>query len=628
VLLHSSSGIGKSSLINAGVVPLLKQRNDVSWFNIRFGSYVENSSNTPLQTVLHAVAQPQTSTCLQRIAFDNESLWHRLKELQINDIQTTGKDKTFYLIFDQFEELFSYPDEQVFLFKKQLSETLHSVMPNLFRKVMQTKLNQNPDLLQADEMKMLNTSLNIKVLLAIRADRMSLLNQLTDYLPEVFRSIYELKPLTKQQATLAITAPAAMQGDFVSPVFAYSNGALDTILDYLTGKDTQRIESFQLQIVCRFAEQYVLRRQPTDQSVFTVLSEHLGDISSILQNFYDELLEKLDYDNGAQKLKLQEVLEEDLIFEADERRLLVYEKQILQKISARLLKQIADTHFIRSEPYSSGGFSYELSHDTLVKPLLKSKALRKEKERQIIEEQKRKIEEAEHRRKQRRRILIAGSIAAVIIIFLTTITVSVNNERKKVVAEKKKVDQQKLELQKQRDSLNLLYVYMRDKNKEVAQKEYQKLVAEGNAMKGNKNYGEAIAKYQNAIFQVRGYNLDSLEAMNNIGECRKLIGSSNQFEQLIAQGDAMSGNESQWAQALRKYKDAKATGTNNTLADNKIKSMEQQIEAKFTVYKDTGLEALKLGNAPGKMRAKQLFEKALALKPDDAFVKLKLKECE
>ncbi|MCB0580682.1 MAG: hypothetical protein KDD10_15395, partial [Phaeodactylibacter sp.] len=80
--------------------------------------------------------------------------------------------------------------------------------------------------------------------------------------------------------------------------------------------------------------------------------------------------------------------------EEEERRLSLYEGQILKgyNISPELLRQLLDTHLIRSEPSMRGGYTYELSHDTLVAPVLRAKARRKEAERreEEVEEQRRR----------------------------------------------------------------------------------------------------------------------------------------------------------------------------------------------------------------------------------------------
>jgi uncharacterized protein HemX len=82
---------------------------------------------------------------------------------------------------------------------------------------------------------------------------------------------------------------------------------------------------------------------------------------------------------------------------------------------------LVDSHLLRAEPSLRGGYTYELSHDTLVAPILKAKTERMEEERQLREAELRKQREAElaeERRKRRRTTLFAigASILAVIAI--------------------------------------------------------------------------------------------------------------------------------------------------------------------------------------------------------------------
>ena len=91
----------------------------------------------------------------------------------------------------------------------------------------------------------------LKVLCAIRSDRMHLLDRLAGSLPQILRNNYELKALSDDQAELAIINPASKDGEFISSPFSYAPAALAHILDYLTKEREKPVESFQLQILCQ-----------------------------------------------------------------------------------------------------------------------------------------------------------------------------------------------------------------------------------------------------------------------------------------------------------------------------------------------------------------------------------------
>ncbi|MBK9490083.1 MAG: hypothetical protein IPO07_15895 [Haliscomenobacter sp.] len=99
------------------------------------------------------------------------------------------------------------------------------------------------------------SAFDAKVLLAIRSDRMSLLDSMKDKLPTILQKRYELRGLSKEQARDAIEKPAMAKvignTKFASLPFTYSSDALRLIIDKLSEtKVSQRtgIEAFQLQI--------------------------------------------------------------------------------------------------------------------------------------------------------------------------------------------------------------------------------------------------------------------------------------------------------------------------------------------------------------------------------------------
>ena len=111
------------------------------------------------------------------------------------------------LIFDQFEELFTYPEQAIKEFKEELSELLHTGIPLRFR-----RMAEKADFLTEEDEDKLEAPLEVVKLFAIRSDRIHLLHQLADRLPNVFRHMFELKALRKSDAERAILLPAKIEG--------------------------------------------------------------------------------------------------------------------------------------------------------------------------------------------------------------------------------------------------------------------------------------------------------------------------------------------------------------------------------------------------------------------------------
>lgn len=395
VVLYSKSGLGKSSLLNAGLLPKLKKEKEWISFSIRFGSFTEEQSFSPLYRTTQLMKAEQSDSFLSELLPKDDSLWYHAKYQQIKQGQ-----KEILLIFDQFEEIFTYQKEELNAFTQQLQELLNSELPQRYRNALKKAYEKGEQPLSDAQLELLHQPLKVKVVLAIRSDRMSLLNDLTDYLPNILRHCYELQPLNEMQAEDAILLPAYHKGEyFKSPRFDYDDDALDAMLAFLTKDHSQKIESFQLQILCQNLERRVI-----DQDLKKIDREELGDIERIYKNHYDNLIQSLGEESEQRAARL--FIENGLIFEDEERRLSVYEGQVQKQygISDTLLRKLVDSHLLRSEASPQGGFVYELSHDTLVGPVLEAKK-RREAEEQQAAEKKRLREQAKAERKRRQREL-------------------------------------------------------------------------------------------------------------------------------------------------------------------------------------------------------------------------------
>ena len=387
VVLYAKSGIGKSSMINAGLIPQLKRKESLEPTTIRFlgwDSHLGETDQTPKRIFLDQVEGLRASkSYLDPLIPGESSLWYYFKTLH----HKGGTEKIQLLIFDQFEELFTYPPEEVTQFARELKELIAEEIPERWKKALEKQYEEGHVSLSDQEIDELYRPLPIKLLFVVRSDKLGSLLGIQGQFPNVLRYIYHLEPLSREKAQAAIIRPALLPADlFISQKFEYEPAAIDKIFDFLSPGGSSNITSFQLQIICRDLESKIINSGKS-----RVTAEDIREIEKIFQEFYHSRLDQLGVED---RLAAQILLEEGLVFAEEERRLSIHQEAIIKtyNISQEGLTQLISSGLLRRDPSEKGGYRYELSHDTLIAPVLHSKSIRLAKEAQIkaIKEERKK----------------------------------------------------------------------------------------------------------------------------------------------------------------------------------------------------------------------------------------------
>ncbi len=371
VLLFSRSGLGKSSLINAGLLEPLRMEGHLPIVARVSGA------ETPLASLLEgfeaAISQAATFgvECEPHPeAWDRRSLWHLFKSFELwrDDALLTP-----VLVIDQFEELFTLHDvaaRQVFI--DELAHLVRGTRPRI----------EGAD----DGGRYSNRAPDVKVVLAFREDFYANIQELRDRMPAVYKAPFRLTPLTREKALQAIIKPACISGDhFRARSFNWDEAALDQVLDFLSeqqlgeGKSIvgQEIEPFQLQLICQHVEQLVVA-----EGFETITTEVLGGkdaLQAVLSNFYTNTLDRICATFPEQedlREKLERLCEEGLVTPRG-RRLLREESTIQDEdgVDLAVLTEMVELRLVRKEPRIGDNY-YELTHDTLIQPIQKSRLAR------------------------------------------------------------------------------------------------------------------------------------------------------------------------------------------------------------------------------------------------------------
>lgn len=588
VLLYSKSGYGKTSLLNAGVIPKLSDNKNFEFITIRFRSYTEKSLS-PNQTFLQTIRQhsdfnfsDKPETIIDKYEQGQENnFWSIFKKNQLSG----NKHKTYVLVFDQFEELFTYPQAQIDEFKQGFAEIILENQYPAFFDDFEDAVFDNKENIPKDEIDLLYNNINIKSVFAMRSDRLSELNALADKITDIQKVFYELQPLDKEQAKQAIINPAKQKSNFDSKAFTYEKAALKKIINALTKKD--KIETTQLQIVCQRLEEDIIAAKKTD----AIISEKdIPAFEDIFRDFYHDATSKV---NIEERDKVRKFIEDQLII--DSRRISLDTLVCQKYVNSETLKKLVDTRLLRAEPNTTGGFSYELSHDTLVSPITEIAKKRRD------EEEKERLRE-----KQRRQIRIitlailvsAVSVGAAIFGFWQKSIADTEKEKATNALNDLQEEQRLREIEKQkRDSLNF-HFYL---NEGINQKE-------------NGEYGEAIQSLNFAL------KFDSTEQIIDlITECESKVGIEKRFNDLLSAGQNFEQRGKDfYVEAMQKYRQAQALDYNNQLIENEILRLNGKIDA---FIQEAKLKSKYLIGTDNENAIKLWLQPAIKMRPNDTEVK-------
>lgn len=378
--LFGPAGVGKTSLLHAGCAPL--------WLRERFAPIFLRVSPSDKSLADSIVDQLKQSPFVvtgkaQKIGPSNPTLWEKINEMQF---AINGSPATPVLIFDQFEEVFAYPEAYRSLLIRELSSIANETSADSSKRFYEA----NPEAQQENP-------IDLSMVFSIRSHFLEQMEELSSQIPSISRNRIELSAsIPLEAARDAITRPAMIEGFFGSPPFGYSEAALDEISDFLRvgrgSKSLRGILHYQLQLVCQHVETQIIEQGM--QEGFMVSREFYGGwegLERILTDPYKSAMAELSHEEQEIAARM---LEDELI-SSDNRRLSVEDEELFlgQSVSPILLKKLVDSGLLRHE-LRQGGWYYEISHDALLPIIIQNR----DKRKQAASQAKSEIEERERQK--------------------------------------------------------------------------------------------------------------------------------------------------------------------------------------------------------------------------------------
>lgn len=363
VVVYARSGLGKTSLLQAGVAPRLRDEGYLPLF-VR----VNDVQRGPFSSVLETIPREAERQLVEYVPGLSDSLWSFFKtaELWRGDLLLTP-----VLILDQFEELFTLQSEQARAhFLNQLSYLTRGVRP--------------PSLAPSNE-DLSEDPPALRIVLSLREDYLGFLEEAAEHIPQILDARFRLSPLDLGAAREAIVRPAAVSDpDFETRPFALDDNAVASILDYLSqrrtrtvGETRRYVEPFQLQLICGRIEQIAAARQRASESDLTITMADIGGktaLTQTLRDFYQRAIGSVPDHHGRRASRR---LCEEYLISPEGRRLSLEENEIRRQLDLpkEALSQLVESRLLRSENRSESTY-YELSHDALVEPILATRRIK------------------------------------------------------------------------------------------------------------------------------------------------------------------------------------------------------------------------------------------------------------
>jgi signal transduction histidine kinase len=312
-VLHGSSGSGKTSLVNAGVIPPLLREGIVTLYVLPGrGVPYQGPDATIRKRILDAISASPPSNL-------SELTLHQF--LQLASPELNGKPLVIFI--DQFEDFFIHLTADA-------------------RRQFITELVKCYD----DE------RLPVKFVLSLRKEYFSDLYELQSELPTVFYNQLKIEPLSLEQAKQAVLSPAAQLGITYEP---------ELVKTLLVDLGQGSIEPPQLQIVCNSL--YEARH-----SNIITLSDYIdldragGILAAHLARFMAGL--------GRKRPAAEKILEELITVEGT--KITLSQEELEARVGMVTLEEVlgllVGARLLRRDEYD-GAPQYELAHEYLIKEI-------------------------------------------------------------------------------------------------------------------------------------------------------------------------------------------------------------------------------------------------------------------
>lgn len=277
-VLFGQSGLGKTSILRAGLVPRLRDQGYCPvYVRIDYG----RDAPEPAEQIKLAIRRASSDSgewTQVGVAADNESLWEFLHHRDDVLRDSSGTTLIPLLIFDQFEEIFTLAQSDDFgrgraaRFIDELADLVENRPPKSLEA--QFEIDETAaerfDFARSD----------YRVLIALREDYLAPLESLKPRMPSIAQNRLRLAPMTGTQALAAVLRPGRK---------LVSQEVAEAIVRFVAGGAelaNAEVEPSLLSLICRELNDARIAQGRSEISLDLLAGSH----ATILSNFYERAL--------------------------------------------------------------------------------------------------------------------------------------------------------------------------------------------------------------------------------------------------------------------------------------------------------------------------------------------------
>jgi hypothetical protein len=363
-LLFGQSGLGKTSILRAGLVPRLRGQGYCPiYVRIDYG----RDSPEPAEQIKQAIrlnARRSGEWTQVGVAVEGESLWEFLHHRDDVLRDEAGATLIPLLIFDQFEEIFTLAQSDDFgraraaHFISELADLVENRPPKEF----EAKLEEDESAAERFDF----TRSDYRVLIALREDYLAPLEGLKKDIPSISQNRLRLAPMTGTQALAAVLQPGRklVSEEVAAAIVRFVAGGAELA--------NAVVEPSLLSLICRELNDARIAQGRSEISLDLLAGSH----ATILSNFYERAL-------ADQPAAVRRIIEDDLLTESGFRENVAEERLISRFAEAgaagNTLAMLVNRRLLRIEERLDVR-RVELTHDVLCAVVKASRDQRQERE--------------------------------------------------------------------------------------------------------------------------------------------------------------------------------------------------------------------------------------------------------